>query len=600
VNEFARTGVFVGGAALLAVLAALVGPRSQPHALAADEGRPFYPDFKDPGAATELTVVQFDEASSSVRTFNVKKDDKGVWVIPSHGLYPADATTRMSKAATMFLDLVKERVASDKKEEHVKFGVLDPADQGVDTKGRGLRVTFKDKLGNVLCDLVVGKEIEGKTDVRYVRVPDKRHVYTCKLTGELSTKFADWIETDLLKINSWDTKKLVFDNYKVDEVQRDVVPGDKYVITKDDQSKWTLEGLDPAKEEPNEEHMRDVANALGQIKIVGVRRKPAGLTPDFKLQQGADAQTIVDSLVGAGYFPVRSGGVVSNEGELLAETPKGLRYTLRFGEIAYGEGDELTSGIAGRPPEPKPGETGPVQKPGNNRYLMVSVAFDEALLQKPTGLRLPKDEIDKRMKAREVMQAVVTAVDTWKQKHEGKLPESLAKLTEKPAEGEPLLARLEQDPWGSDYVLQAAGEGFAIVSFGDDKKEGGEGSASDVRSDQFPREDEWKRLADEWTEYDKKIEDGKKEADKLTRRFGPWYYVIDQALFTKLKPARKDLVKDKAPAPPTVPEPPANPGEPGREPAKETPVEPPQEPAKEGGNEPPKEPAKEPAKGPGG
>jgi hypothetical protein len=57
------------------------------------------------------------------------------------------------------------------------------------------------------------------------------------------------------------------------------------------------------------------------------------------------------------------------------------------------------------------------------------------------------------------------------------------------------------------------------------------------------------KASDEWTEYDKKVEDGKKEADKLTRRFGPWYYVIDQALFAKLKPARTDLVKEKTAAP---------------------------------------------------
>ena len=37
------------------------------------------------------------------------------------------------------------------------------------------------------------------------------------------------------------------------------------------------------------------------------------------------------------------------------------------------------------------------------------------------------------------------------------------------------------------------------------------------------------------------------EADNLTRRFGPWYYVIDKTLFDKLKPARENLVQPKAP-----------------------------------------------------
>lgn len=548
-NEFAKTGVFVGGAALLALLATVVGPKSQRHELALDEGQPFYADFKDPGAATELSVVQFDEATSRILTFQVKKDDKGLWAIPSHGGYPADATSRMSKAATMFIGLTKGRIASDKNDEHAKFGVLDPADQGIDTKGRGVRVTLKDKTGNTLSDVIVGKEVDGKFDQRYVRVPGKRHVYVAKLTGDLSTKFSDWIETDLLKVTAWDTKQIVFDNYKFDQVTRETTPGEKLVVKKDEQSKWTLDGIDPTKEEPNEDALREIANTLSQIKIVGVRRKPEGLTPDFKLAQGAEANAneVMRSLLEAGYFPSRQ-GVVSNEGELLVRTQKGLQYTLRFGDIAYGEGDELTAGIKAEAPQPKAGETGPVAKAANNRYLMVSIKFDENLLQKPAGMRLPKEQLDKRKAAREAIGSIVAAVDAYKQKH-GSLPESLAKLTEKPAEGEALLAKLDADPWGGSYQLQAVGEGFAVVSFGADQKEGGEGEASDVRSDQAAAEDEWQRLANEWTEYDRKVEDGKKEAEKLTRRFGPWYYVIDQALFSKLKPQRKDLVKEKAAAP---------------------------------------------------
>jgi hypothetical protein len=65
----------------------------------------------------------------------------------------------------------------------------------------------------------------------------------------------------------------------------------------------------------------------------------------------------------------------------------------------------------------------------------------------------------------------------------------------------------------------------------------------------MPREDGWQRLADQWQEYDRKLDEGKTEAEKLTRRFGPWYYVIDQELFTTLKPQRKDLIKPKEAAP---------------------------------------------------
>ena len=57
---------------------------------------------------------------------------------------------------------------------------------------------------------------------------------------------------------------------------------------------------------------------------------------------------------------------------------------------------------------------------------------------------------------------------------------------------------------------------------------------------QFLKDAEAAALADEdaideaasaWTAYDGQVKTGQEEADQLTKRFGPWYYVIDKALF---------------------------------------------------------------------
>jgi hypothetical protein len=558
VNETTKTLSFVGGAALLCLLATLVGPRAIQHDLFSDEGQTFFANFTDPDAAVELDVVQFREGTGEIYQFNVKKDDKGRWTIPSHGGYPADAKTKMGKAAALMIGLVKERVVSDRKDDHPNYEVVDPSEENLELKGRGTRVTLKDKAGNALGDLIVGKAIEGKTDTRYVREPGKKRVYACKLAEVPSTKFADWIETDLLKAQSWDITKVTFDNYKVDEQRQEVVPGDKIVVKKDEASKWTLDGLDAQKEEPNEEKLREIGDTLGQIKIVGVRNKPQGLTAALEQANGFDRMVLVQALQSKGYFLGRGGKLFSNEGDLLFETRKGVRYTLRFGEIVFGEGDAVTSGKEDpKAAKPKEGEQGP-PAPGaaNNRYLMVSADFDESLLTKPSGIRLDEQALEMRKKAREQIEAIVRAIDAWKQKHENKLPESLAKLTEKPAEGEPLLKALEKDPWEQDYLLEQSGETFVVSSLGEDKKSAGEGPASDIRSDKLAAEDDWRRIADEWKAHETKITDGKKEAENLTKRFGPWYYVIDQSLFAKLKPTRKDLVKDKAkPADATAPAP---------------------------------------------
>lgn len=551
-NEMMKTVAIAGGAVALAILASTMGPKEIKNDLFSDQGQLFFPQFNDPNAAVDLEVTQFLEGQAEAVKFAVRRDAEGRWTIPSHGNYPADAKDRMGKAAALLIGLKKDQCVGERKEDEVAYGVVDPLDGGADTKGRGTRVTMKDSAGNVLADLIVGKEVEKKMQVRYLRAPGKKRVYAAKLDGEVSTKFADWIETDLLKAQSFDIAKVTMDNYSVDETNGTIKKGDVYVATKDDAGKWAFDGVDPAKEEANEDKLREVGDTLGQIKIVGVRKKPEGLTAMLEQASGFDRQILRQTLAEKGYFVANNGKLVSNEGDLLFETKKGVRYTLRFGELVPGSGLDVTSGADDPKSKPKDGEA---PKPGDNRYLMVTAEFAEAILQKPAGVRLAQDQLDKRATARRDVEDIQKAVEAFRAKNANKLPESLAKLAEKPAEGAALLAELKKDPWGNDYILSAAGDSYVVISYADGNAEGGEAAATDLRSDRLPLEDELKKAADEWSEFDRKVDEGKKEAEKLTKRFGGWYYVIDGALFQKLKPKREDLVKAKAAeaAPATAP-----------------------------------------------
>jgi Domain of unknown function (DUF4340)/Type II secretion system (T2SS), protein G len=550
VSENLKTIGFLGVAALLCVVASLTGHGAVEQELFSDEGETFFPQFTDPAAATELLVWSFDAASSQIVPFDVKRDDRGVWTIPSHYDYPADAKTRMAKSATMLIGIKKDRVISDRVDDHKLYGVVDPQEESVATEGRGTKVAFKNKAGTVLAELIVGKKLDANPDMQYVRVPGKKRVYAAKFDNQLSTKFADWIETDLLKAKSWEIQKVVFDNYSVDEQQGTIVRGDKIVVQKDSASKWTVDGI-ADDQEPNEDKLRAIGDSLGQIKIVGVRRKPEGLTAALKQATGIDRLALQQMLQSKGYFLDNRGDLVSNEGDLIFETNKGVRYTLRFGEIVAGEGDAVTSGnTEAKPAKPQDGEQGPQPVTGNNRFLMVTAEFDKTLLKEPTGLRLSADELGKRRDAKTAIEAIQKAIDAYRDKHDKALPESLLQLTEKPADDQPaLLPKLDKDPWGQDYRYVRQGDTFVVSSNGADQKEGGEGAGLDVLSDQLAKEDELRQQADEWTQYDRKIDDGRKEAESLTKRFGPWYYVIDNELFQKLKPTRADLVKKKeAPA----------------------------------------------------
>ena len=71
--------------------------------------------------------MEFLESTASVRPFKVQLSN-GLWSIPSHDGYPADARDHMSKAAGLFIGLKKESIRSDRVEDHAAFGVLDPRD----------------------------------------------------------------------------------------------------------------------------------------------------------------------------------------------------------------------------------------------------------------------------------------------------------------------------------------------------------------------------------------------------------------------------------------------------------------------------------------
>ena len=191
------------------------------------------------------------------------------------------------------------------------------------------------------------------------------------------------------------------------------------------------------------------------------------------------------------------------------------------------------------------GQDGDDKSAANNRYLMVTAEFVEALLDKPEGARLEQAELDKRRQARTTVEAIVKAIDGYKAANGGALPADLAALTMKPAEGEALLQEVKPDPWGNAFQFTQEGAAFFVTSLGVDGKPGGDGAAKDVSSAALADEDAIDEAASAWTAYDGQVKTGQEEADQLTQRFGPWYYVIDKALFDKLKPQRVDLVKAK-------------------------------------------------------
>ena len=131
-----------------------------------------------------------------------------------------------------------------------------------------------------------------------------------------------------------------------------------------------------------------MTDALADLKIVGVRPKPPGLTRDLKTngpEKGGITitNTTIASLNSKGFYPTRDGRLLSNQGDVIVSTDEGAVYTLRFGEVVIATGEELSAGIEEDAAKEKDKSKDPAKKAeggSESRYVMVTVAFDPTLL----------------------------------------------------------------------------------------------------------------------------------------------------------------------------------------------------------------------------
>ncbi len=516
--EFIKTLIFVIAAAAVAIVALVSNWPSSTPAAQSVVNELLYPDFKNPQKVASLEVVKFDETRGEVHPFTVaqvKHAGKGPvrWSIPSHDDYPADAKDQVASAATALMGLRIIQVVSNNKDDEREYGVVDPPKTITPgATGVGQRVTMKDAEGNVLLDLIVGKEVPDKPDLRYVRKVGESEIYiVAAKTDKLSTKFEDWIEPNLLKINTFDLNDVLIHDYAIQMdldglgiVERDkiklayndagdphwkMVEDEQFVAgkTRGAEAKWTPVKM-AADEQLNVTKLDDLKTALDDLKIVDVSRKPAGLRADLKVMGDFTSNAAaVQSLARKGFYAARSDDgtteLFSNNGEIHLVMKNGVEYVLRFGQIA-GRGPAKD---ANKKDQAKGGGKDK-EDTGLNRYLLVMAQFNPDVIPKP-------------------------------------------KLESPP---EPAKAKQpEKKP--DDKTAKKANTG----------EKPGQKPATDAKALEAQRariEKENKRKQDE---YDQQVADGKKKVKELNARFADWYYVISDEVYRKIHLGRDQIVMKK-------------------------------------------------------
>jgi len=523
-----RTGMFLLGGVGMLLVGAAVQPRFKSVKVEPEEQRVLFPELSDAAKAASLEIVSYDDELSTLHPFKVMQTG-GVWVLPAHQNYPADAKEQLAAAATALVDLKMLDLVSKSPGDHETYGVIEPDPEKIKPgmTGIGQLVEIRDGSGNKLARLIVGKEdkrrvggdASGRT-LRFVRKAGQDPVYRVEVdTSKFTTNFDDWIEKDLLKLSPWDVRRLGLEDYSLVAVESNGRVGvqldRKYRVDlayDDKDAKWSLVRLEafsedgeskeetlPEGEELASGKLNDLRNALGDLKIVDVARKPSGLSSELKAEESfTNDREAVTSMQQKGFLPLKTGEILSTDGETIVGMKDGVEYVLRFGAptTVAAEGKSAKAKDAGSPGAGKDdaGET-------SGRYLLVMARFNDKVLEKPTLEPLPE----------------VPAGADDAAKREGNAPEDEKKDGEGAAE--------ENKPDAAESLKKA------------DEAE----AATQVALENRRRvERENRRKQDD---YDDKVKAAQKRVRELNSRFADWYYVVSDKEYAKIHLGRNSMVQ---------------------------------------------------------
>ena len=413
-NEGTKTGVFWGVAVVMLAIGVFVAwPRATENETAGIIGKPMFESFKDPLAAGSMKIVTFDEEQGTLESFEVRRDpESNLWTIPSRKGYPADAVDQMKAAANALVDLKILDIQTENAEDHDDLGVAEPKldELEIGDEGVGRLVTLKTSSQETLASLIIGDTVKDDDSKIYVRKPGQDPVYVVKLDeAPLTTRFQDWIEEDLLQLSSIDVDEMEIKDYSAS-----LGPGGQVALNRSftaemslDGSQWELENLleydstnplaEPKQveiadgEKLNTTKLNEIKNALDDLKIVDVVRKPDGMSANLRADKDLlSDQEAVTSLVQRGFIPVSTGvdgetEMLSANGEMSVTLKEGVRYIMRFGNVA-GLTDEQDQS------QTEDGEA----SGGVNRYLLVTTEVADEKFPAPQLKSVPQtlEELD--------------------------------------------------------------------------------------------------------------------------------------------------------------------------------------------------------------
>ena len=553
-NENNKTILFIVAAAACVALAFYTAPEERdPSAEGSKMGQALFESF-DPRAATGIEIVEIDEDNMVSKSIEVSQTEAG-WLIKRPGKvdYPANADNQVKNVSSLLFDLRILDQAAEGAGEHANFGVLDPSKANPSDAGIGKMIALKNNTGANLAQLIIGNEVEGLSNTRFVRKPEENAVYRVELqnVNDVTTKFVDWVEKDFLDIDKWNIKQVTFDNYEIKDGK--IAPSAKQILDYDN-SEWNLVGSNITEnEELDKEKLDNMKDAFDDLEIIDVERKPEILISSLrKGSEFVDANNIqelqssANSLIQKGFRPVNELGkdgkplsypngkpklkVVSQKGEVLVGMKDGVEYVLRFGETYRGPEDDENS-------------------TGDSRYIYAYARVNESLLDQPVlepvpaPLAAPQADVNSSAASPTAADSNGSKGDTGDKGEEGKpsVP-SIAPPGPPPSFTPPSPPPSLTPPPPPTPEIAGAGDSNVSIANADEA----DNSFAKKKAD---RDAEIARIkasnAQKQMEYQGKVSKAQARVNELNENLAGWYYVISNEVYEKIRLDRSDFVKAK-------------------------------------------------------
>lgn len=384
-------------AAASTVLAMVYYPWAELVETDAAVGKPLFEEYSA-DQVRGIDITSFDSDRGTLNRIQLARRAEK-WVVPARQDFIATNSQLTGTVVNALNDRTVYQVISENQQDHIKYGVVDPAEYTIDINvaSLGRKLVLNDRNSKPIASLIVGSAVKNSPGKRYVRVPGKPRVYMIDFDdGILTTEFAFWVSPNALQLKTQpDAEGLQFrslqiDNYQIDNIAVDdpiknwnyratVQPIANQLAVKsltvpipDQPDAWKR--LDTTPEQ--EAKLKAAALSLSSFFIDDVRRKKKELAGALQKPDSETDDKLFAELPQFGFaktgFEHGHWNFAAKNGQIAVAMAEGVRITVSIGDFA-GENSRSTGKL--------------------NYYVMINAAVDHQFLPEPMRpVGLPDDE----------------------------------------------------------------------------------------------------------------------------------------------------------------------------------------------------------------